>query len=92
MTIMMVADLSVVFDSSGEICPHQFIDVTAASADNLYPLCFKDIPGPLSHIAGKHHGNSHLLQDRSYTALAPASLRRGHLADTDHFTINNFKY
>ena len=92
MTVVMVTDFSVILYFSGEIGRHEFFHITAAAADNLYPLCFKDISGSLSHIAGKHHGNSHLLQDRSYTALAPASLRRGHLADTDHFTINNFKY
>ena len=75
MTIMMVADLSVVFDSSGEICSHQFIDVTAASADNLNTLGFKHILGSLSHISCKHDRNAHLLQNGSDTAFATASLR-----------------
>ena len=92
MTVMVTASLTVVPDIAGKIGRHKLFDVTGAASDDFYSLSFQDILCTLAHIAGKHHSHSHHLQDGSYAALAAASFRRGHLADTSHLSVNDIEY
>ena len=92
MAIVMVADLSVVLDLTGEVGCNQFLYVTAASADDLDSLGFENILGSLTHIPGKHHYHAHLLEHRGDAALASATLRRSHSARSDDLSVDDIKY
>lgn len=80
MTVVMVTRLTIVGYISGKIFPYQFIDIARTASDNLNTLSLKHILCTLAHIASKHHGHTHLLENRRNAALAAAALRRGHLA------------
>ena len=92
MTVVVVAHLTVIFYISCKVCSNEFLHVTAAATDHLNPLSLKDIPGTLAHIASKHNRNAHLSQNRSDSALASAALRRSHLADISHLSVNYIEY
>ena len=92
MAVVVCADLSVVPDVSCQICSNKFFHIAAASSYHLYALSFKYILRSLTHIAGKHHCNPHLFQNRCNTALAAASLWRSQLADSRHLAVNHIKY
>ena len=74
MTVVVITCLTVIFNVSCKVCSDKFFHITAATTDNLYPLGFKDILGSLAHVAGKHNDDTHLAENRSYSALAPAAL------------------
>ena len=90
-TVVMVTDLAIVLDVSCQVRSDEFFDVAAAAADYLDPLCFKNIFGTLAHIAGEHDCNAHLSQDRRYSALASASLRRGHPAYIGNLSVDDIE-
>ena len=92
MAVMVITCLSIILYASCEIRRHKFFYITAASTDYLDPLSLENILSSLSHIAGKHHGDTHLSQHRSYPTLAATSFRGGHLADTCHLVVNDIKY
>ena len=92
MTIMVITCLTIILDISCKVCCDEFFHVTAATTDNLYSLGFKDILGSLAHVAGKHNDDTHLAENWSYSALAPAALWRSHLADVCHLAINDIEY
>ena len=92
MAVMVVARLAVVLDISSEVCCHKLFDISAAAADDLDALCLKNILGSLAHVSGQHDSHSHLAEHRSDSALASASFRRSHLADSDNLTVNDVKY
>ena len=75
MAIVMAACLPIVTDISVKICFHQFLNISAAATDNLYPLSLEHILRTLSHISGQHYSHSHLLKDRCNAALASATIR-----------------
>lgn len=87
----MITHFAIVFDCTGKICLHQFLHITAASADDLDPLGFEDILCALAHIASEHHCHSHLLQYGSYTALAAAAFGRSKPADIPDFSVNDIE-
>lgn len=91
MAIMVVAGLAIILYISGEVGGNQFCDISAATSYHLNPLSLKHVLGSLTHIAGQHHHNSHLPEHRSDAALAAASFRRSHLADSNDFAVNNIK-
>ena len=92
MTIVVVARLAIVPYISGKISCDQFFHITAAATDNLYPLGFKHILRSLSHISCQHDSHSHLTQNGGNAALASASLRGSHLADSCNLAVNDIKY
>ena len=72
---MMVTRLTIVGYVSGKIFLYQFIHIATTSPDNLNTLSLKHILRTLTHITGKHHGHTHLLENRRNAALAATSLR-----------------
>ena len=92
MAVVMTADLAVVTDLAGKIRFNQFLDVSAASPYYFDALGFEDIFCSLAHIAGKHDGNTHLLEYRGDSAFAAASFGRSKSAHSGHFSVRNIKY
>ena len=91
MTVVMVARLAIVPYISCKVRCNEFCHITATATDHLNSLSLKDILRSLSHISGKHHGNPHLPEDRSDTALAATAFRRGKPGFTGHLTVNDIE-
>ena len=75
MAVMVIANLTIVTHITCKIGCYKSFHIPAAATYDLDSLGFKDILCPLSHIAGKHDGNTHMLEDWSYAALTAASFR-----------------
>ena len=75
MTFVMIACFTIILYFTCKICLDKFLDITAATADDLDTLCLKNILSTLTDIAGKHDHHTHLSQDWSDSALASATLR-----------------
>ena len=92
MAIMVITRLTMIFYSSVKVCYNELFNVTAAATNHLNSLSFQNILGTLSHISCQHDHNAHLSENWSNSALASTPLRRSHLADIGHLSINNIKY
>lgn len=69
-TIVVVTVLAIIMNPASKVFFHEFINISAASAYDFYPLCLKHSSGSLSHVSGKHYGDSHLSEYWGYAALA----------------------
>ena len=92
MTIVVIACLTIILDISGKISCDHFLHNTATATDHLNSLSLKDILRSLSHISCQHDIHSHLTQNGGDAALASASLRGSHLADSCNLAVNDIKY
>ena len=72
---MVMAPLTVILHLSSQISLYKVICRTAAASDYSNAVSAKDISCPLSHIAGQHHLNTHLMQNWGNIGLASATLR-----------------
>ena len=91
MTIMVCTGLTIILNTTGKVSSNEFVHITTAASNHLNTLSFKHILGTLTHISSQHDHNSHLPEHRSDTALAAASIRRSHLADSHDFTVDHIK-
>lgn len=69
-TIMVVTMLPIILNPARKVFFHEFINISAASAYDFYPLGLKHSSCTFSHVPGKHYGDSHLSEYWGYAALA----------------------
>ena len=72
---MMATCLSIVLHIAGDVCSHQFVNITTAATYNLYIMALKNILRALTHITGEHNLHALLAEHKHNTRLASASLR-----------------
>lgn len=89
---VVVANLRVIHEAPRQIQVHNFPDIAATTADNLYAVLHELHHGPLPHIAGQHQPDALFAQRARDIRLTAATLGRLHDFGSDNLLLFVYLY